>query len=267
MSGNEKILDKIRKLMKLAENNINLNEASAAFSQAQSLLTRHRLTMAEVENTRDIIPEDERIVESGRPLYSGERVIHWKSYLSDKIAKYNGCKMYVRTIYVCKACESRFVPGNHICLKCQKYVGHKKQCNYLVVGRPGDIEIVEYMFVSISRQIEMLCKRAMEEGKGSGKTYANNFKYGCSETVITRLREVYENVRKEYEGSAAMVLVDRKDEEVLMWVNENLGKLKQLKSASRNDKSALEQGREAGHQVSLNKGIGGSGNKNGGMLS
>ena len=266
---NSKILNKIQKLLDLSNNNSNENEAATAFGQAQALLSKYRLSMAEVEAASATFSAGEQVIQSAKPLYVGERVVHWKSFLADSIAKFNGCKMFVNFKYMCADCGSAFVKNNNnksICSKCGVYVGHKKQSRYVVVGRPSDIEIVDYLFHSVVQQIETLCKTAMQNGYGVGKTFSNNFKHAATDTVVGRLRSAHQEVRKEYAGSAAMVLVDKKDAEVQKWMDDNVGKLRPLTIASRTDHSARDLGRQADHKVSLNKGIKGSGS-GGGLLS
>lgn len=232
-----RILDKIRKLMSLADNNSNLNESAAAFAQAQALLSKHRLTMAEVEAASETLQAGEQIIESAKPLYAGERVVRWKSYLASKIADLNSCKMFIRYI--------------------RNYYNNKKESRYVVVGRPSDIEIVEYLFQSISSQIEILCKNCMQsEGLGGGKTFANNFKFAAVETVVERLKAADQEAKQDYQGSAAMVLIKRHEAEVVNWMAEKIGKLKSLPaSSSQHNSTAQQLGRAAGYKIGLNKAI------------
>lgn len=228
-----KILDKIAKLMRLSNNTSNVNEAATAYAQAQALLTKHRLTMAEVEAAANTLEAGEQIIESASPLYQGERVIHWKSNLACGIASFNGCKVFFRTF---------------------RYP--EKKVVYVVVGRPSDITVVRYFFQSICVQIDLLCKNAMSCGLGNGKTFSNSFRLGAVETVLERLEAAHQQVRTEYSGSAALVLVNKKDAEVAVWMDRTIGKLKGLAgSPSRRDLSAIRLGRQAGRSVSLNRAI------------
>ncbi len=241
----KKVLEKIQKLMALARGGANVNESANAFAHAQALLMKHRISMAEVELAATAFKQpDENIVEGTKPLYSGQRIIHWKSSLGDNLARLNHCSMF--------------------------YYNYRnpKSIKYLLVGRPSDMEIVHYMFESIVVQIERLCKDTMKAGFGEGKTWSNNFKHGAVETVIKRLREENQKVRDEYKGTAALVFVDRRGVEVTEWIAKNmkLGKT-QNTNVARQDQSARDMGRAAGNRVSLNKGIGGGGSRGGGFLT
>lgn len=226
------ILGKIKKLVSLSKNNNSVAEAASAWARAQELLIKHKLSMAEVNAASATLDADEAIVEGASPLYSGERVVHWKSYLANVISQINGCKMFIR------------------------YSRNPKQVRYAVVGTPSDIEIVRYLFDSIVSQIDFLCHQAMSFGYGTGKTYSNNFRFGAAQTVAERLQAVREQVRSEYKGSTALVLVDKQEAAVSAWVDKNVGKLSRgVSSNSRADNSAFNQGKAAGHKVALNKGL------------
>lgn len=232
---NSKVLDIIRKLMKLAADKSNLNESTAAAAKAQALLSKHRLTMAEVEAASATLESGEPIHESASPLYEGERVIHWKLDLAVGLANLNACRVFVRNWR------------------------DPKRIRYVVTGRESDIEIVRYFFSSISQQIEQLCKQCMAAGDGSGKTFSNNFKHGATETVLKRLKQADQEVKTEYRGSSALVLVERREAELESWMKSHYNLETVASSPASYNVSARQLGKMAGHRVSLNRGINGAG--------
>lgn len=244
--ASEAIIEKIQYLLKLAQGNTNINEAAAAFAAAQQLLMKHNLDQAQVEAVTGLKSAGEKIVDDVKPLYVGRRVILWKDHLANSLSMLNSCKMYIHNAW-------KLVPGDV-----------QKEISYRVIGRPSDVEMVRYFFNSIVTQIEQLSAEALRLGKGSGKTFTNNFKIAAGQVVVSRLREMNQNVREEHakeHGSAALVLVDQKAEAVEQWTKDNL----ELKPRSINYKTAADPdgyraGREAGEKVSLNKGM--SENKN-----
>lgn len=237
-----KIIEKIQKLMALANKGTNVNESAAAMAQAQTLLMKHRLSMAEVELADKAFKNPENITEGTRPLYEGQRIVHWKSTLAYYVANLNSCKMF--------------------------YHHGFKSVRYMLVGRASDMEIVHYFYESITGHIERLCKETMSAGLGTGKTFSNNFKHGAVETVVQRLTEEQNKIRSEYQGSAALVLVDRKGVEVEQWMKQNMNLRKmQNTNVARGNNNARNLGREAGQRVPLNKGIGGGSNRGGGLLT
>lgn len=245
--ASEATLKKIRNLLDLAQGTKNLNEAAVAFATAQQLLLKHNLTQAQVEATTGFKEADEAIVNSNDPLYVGQRVILWKSYLANQLSKLNSCKMYINTSYVPSDPRDRFSDN-------------VKAISYRVVGRSSDVEMVRYFFNSIVTQIEYLSAAALKSGQGRGKTFGNNFKHGATEVVVKRLQEMNQSVRAEHSqtyGSAALVLVDQKAEAVEKWTEDHL-KLepgRKVAYQTAGDTQGYLAGRKAGEKVSLNKGM------------
>ena len=82
-----KIADKVRKLLALANNNANAEEAASAATMAAALLAEHNLTMAQVEAAAD----DARI--------SNElETRNWSRDMCHALAKLNFCKSW----YTCE---------------------------------------------------------------------------------------------------------------------------------------------------------------------
>src|SRR5574343_474235 len=221
----ELTIEKIKKLLALAEGTSNLNEAAVAFEQAQRLLIKHKLSQAELD--QDV---KENINIHPTPLYVGERKVSWKRYLAYGIARFNSCTMY--TGYLIK--------------------DGKDLIGYMVVGRPGDIENAVYFYNSISVQIESLSKKALADGLGTGKTFTNNFKLAATETGLSRLDKTIKEVKQEYQGTQALVLVNNQLTEVDSLVKQNI-KLTYKKNyiTSRMDEEGIRLGRLAGEKVSL----------------
>ena len=188
----DKILDKVKKLMSLAQGQGNTNECANAFAKAQELLMRHKLTMADLDGFDE--ESSEPIEESDMEIY-GKRIIAWKRYLADQVAKLNSCRTFTRS--------------------------GRGNAKHLIVGRASDVEMVNYLVSSVIHQIDFLCKKAMRNGEGSGKTFSNQFKFGAVETVIGRLKEVSAKVRQEYQGTSALVLVNTRSAEVDLFMNNN----------------------------------------------
>lgn len=215
---------KIHDLMRLAGSS-NVNEAAAAYARAQALLTKHRLTMIEVESARE---RDGNPIKSGDAIFSGERIPTWMVTLAGKLARLNSCQALT------------FRNGDGVKL--------------VLIGRTDDIEIVSYLFDSIVAQVEFLAHKARANKLGKGKTFYNNFKLGIVETVGEKLRAAAEAVRQEYTGTYAMVLVDQRSKEVADYVNSVI-KPKTVTLYKNHDPEGFEEGKKAGHKVSINPGL------------
>src|SRR6516162_7865398 len=88
MTDLNKIADKVRKLLALANNNANAEEAASAAAMAAALLAEHNLTMAQVEATAD---DDARA--------SNEfETRNWSRDMCHALARLNFCKSW----YTCE---------------------------------------------------------------------------------------------------------------------------------------------------------------------
>lgn len=222
----DKVIQKVKDLLSLSKSQ-NVNESAVAFATAQKLLSKHRLSIADIEGTDDIVKENI----SDHSIYSGKRMITWKGQLANGIANVNSCKVVWRTGY--------------------------SYANLVVIGTESDVEIVQFLFGSVVNQIESMCKVAIAaakaQGKG-GKTFSNNFKLGAVGAVIGRLRDAKNEVEKDYQGSKALVVIDKREQEVANWVKTNCGRITYKKAPSRRDYEAYNQGHAAGKRVDLSRG-------------
>jgi hypothetical protein len=234
MGAPSEILRKITGLLRLAQSNPNVNEAAVAAGAAQALLTKHRLTEADLgsgEDAGDISVEDE-------PVAVMRRREIWRVALASAVARANGCRIYT----------SRAKDG--VQLK--------------VIGRPGDAQIVTYFVRYLSLEISRLADSALARRLISGKTEVNNFRLGAVSAIKERLRQAQAQERQHAEEraaagggtSTAIVRLDANDAAVEKYV-EGM----KLRSAPRPrwqaSATAFAQGKAAGRNISLNKGLGG----------
>jgi len=223
----EEAIQKALKLLKLS-NSTNVHEAALAAQRAQEILLKFQISN-EMLNEESSPEKDEPILDAKNdPLEQmNQRMIRWKSYLSGVIAKANSCRAYIN--------------GSNICL----------------IGRPTDMQTVKYLYQMLCLDVDMLAKR---EGKGLGKTWANNFRYGVVDAIAEKLKEVKANVHKEMyqeavDNCTAMIKIDnaiavtqRKDREVEDWKNKNM-RLRSTTTYIRSDLGARLAGKEAGKNI------------------
>lgn len=219
---NENILDKVRKLLELSKNNTNINEANAALAQAQALMTKHRLSMFDLDKKIGDLTEVD--------LPQGKRNISWKSQLLNGICKNNNCKTIIM---------------------------EGKGISYRIIGTETDIELVKFIYDTIVAQIEFHVSEALRNNLGTGKTFTNNFKLAAVQTVIQRMNEANKKVMESVTN--AMVFVNTSQAKIASYVENNIGKLRPHKYAGGAlDEDGWQLGTEAGRKVSWNKGIAGS---------
>lgn len=235
----ENILDKVRKLLRLAGNNTAPEEAASAAAMAQELLDRHNLDTAMLEFT-DAEPTpslDEPIQNfADAPLDNGggsSQLERWKGYLAMTIAAANACKVW------------------------------RSGPRLMLIGRPSDAETVRYLFGWLSREVEQLATRF---GQGQGRTWRNNFRLGVVETIASKLEDQHkvfeQTVRAEArDNSQALVRVNQglakveaRKASVEVWQKTHVKLRKGSPTKIRFNSGAREAGRKAGESINVTGG-------------
>lgn len=254
----EKIVDKIKKLLRLAES-ADVNEAANAAGKAQQMMEAHNIDLAMLPADDDGNPieeEEVRQFDHDEALHVSARVASWHSQLSHRIAKSNGCSTFLG------------------------YTFSKEQAKYMrtvgIVGRPSDVATVRYLFQYLKAEIDRLCKQS---AKGKGRTWANSFRLGAVHEVGRRLKEAKAEARREARDKVealdgdqttalarldtALARIDQRLNDTKSWMDENMN-LRNLRSrGSQRDWDAYSAGREAGSNISLGAGGGGVGSGGG----
>jgi hypothetical protein len=240
----EKIVDRIKKLLRLAESS-NANEAANAAGQAQRLMEQHRIDQAMIDvNDEDADDEpDEPISDEYEPLETSGRLAQWKISLATGIARVNGCRCYIGSIY-----------------KGVKRGRYQYDHTLNLIGRPSDVTTVSYLFSYLVKEIERLVKL---NGKGRGRTWNNSYRLGAVSAINTRMREGKDQARKEarakLEGDStalvkmdqALARMDALELELEAWIEENMNLRARQGSSSRRDWGAFAQGQKDGRNIDL----------------
>lgn len=245
--NHDKVIDKIKKLLRLAES-ADVNEAATAAGQAQRLMEQYRIDQAILsvdEDAPDGAVDEENIKEfSDEPLAASGRLAQWKSSLGVAIASINGCR----------------------CVLSKEWSGRKFRTTLCLVGHPSDVATVRYLFAYLVSEIERLCK---ERNNGRGRTWANSFRIGAVHTVRKRLQEAKEqarlDARKKLKGntkalariSKALERVDARAGAVDLWMKDNLEMTTGRSRASSRDWDAYREGKRAGESIDLSGPSGG----------
>jgi hypothetical protein len=223
---NEALLDKIAALLVLAEKNNNVHEAATAAAMAQSLLTKHRLTLEDIEATR------EEKIDEQEPLWFAERLIFWKGVLAEGVSSANGCKVF----------------------------WNKSYGKMTTIGRLSEVQIVRYFYCYLEREIERLCKLAQVENIDSdepplrGKTETNSFKMGAASEVVRRLKASNEEQMRAADNQSRAIVL-QKDAELKVFLEKY--SLSRHSGGRIGDRDAYVRGKEAGGSIALNKGLDG----------
>lgn len=187
MKPDKSIVDRIAKLLRLAEGTSNPNEAAAAAAQAQRLMTKHQIERSDVEGDPDGVQQDDR------PLFTGKRVKPWLIALANGCAQNNGCMTVVAT-----ADKSRV----HL------------------VGRAEDIAVVRELFRYLRKEIEYHVKLARAAGFVWGP-HVGQFRLGAVVAVSMAMERARKQAAAEV-SSTAIVKLDDDAERAEQWAYENI---------------------------------------------
>ncbi len=191
------IIDKIRKLQALAERGVG-GEAENAAKMISKLLTKHRISMAELD------VEDQDEIQKGDAVMGGGT--SWERKLADVVAKHYDCRYayHVKHVWTKK---SRYT-------KWHRRFHHKSPDT--IVGFAEDVALAEYLYVIAKRQIEQELKVAKRNGRVYGRRGANEWRISMVRGLRDKLTEIRREENQENPGYA-IIVADRKSQ-VTQWV-------------------------------------------------
>lgn len=150
MTPSNDILQHIKKLLALAGNNPNANEAAAAATRAQELLNEHQLSTADIDAV-----QFNQLDPLGDNWVDADGISLWQSSLIHQIAILNNCKSYRTQSASRKICvrligreSDRAVTAIVRRMKAERGV-FETNCQALVLRR--DKEVAEYQFKLVGK--------------------------------------------------------------------------------------------------------------------
>lgn len=155
MTDRGSVLDRVRKLLALAESP-NVFEAAAAAARAQALIATHRLEGLLAQEAAEPILDAR-----DSPLESGKRLRKWKIALAATLAEANGCVAYT--------------------------LEGPREDAIVLVGRETDREAVRALYGWLVKAIGWL---SATEGAGRSRDWHEAFRIGAVDAIAERLREV-----------------------------------------------------------------------------
>ena len=217
---------KISKLLAMATSD-NENEAALAMSMAQTLIEKHKLSLAELSEAESSLVEEEGVIKDEDPLFAGGRISTWKSTLAHYITKLNGCKLVKYTHQ-----------GGSI--------GGERGSKLVIFGRPSDISNVRFLLAYAIVQLTRLAPM------GHGHQYSNSWYLGAVQGIWQQMNEAKKKVQAAA-SSYALVKLDNRDKQVDLFISGNVGKLRKGTSSHSNiNGDAYSRGVSAGRNLDLN---------------
>lgn len=226
MESMDMIKVKISKLLAMATS-ANENEAALAMSMAQTLIEKHKLSLAELSEAEADLVEEEIIVKDEDPLFAGGRISTWKSTLANYISKVNGCKLV------------KYTHQGHS-------VGGERGSKLVIFGRPSDISNTRFLLAYAIIQLTRLAPM------GRGKEYANSWYLGAVQGIWQQMSEAKRKVQATA-SKYALVKLDSRDKDVDRFISGNVGRLRKGNSSHSNiNGDAYNRGVSAGLNLDMN---------------
>ena len=240
----EKILDRIRKLLRIADptRGASQQEQEFATAAAQRLLLEHNLHLDSVGDVDDDHNDDE----IGQQAFS----------LKDQSVKHLGWKKHL----LWRICTPLMVKA--------AYSSWSKQMQ--LVGTKTSCEVVKYIFgyvaLTIERMAELHLRDLRDERRalmqdwtaGDSKSAHYSFCFAAASAVGTRLSEQYRKVSKTTASSSALVVQSEKALEEKF--KEFFPRLRTTRVSGGGDWRSREAGAAAGQKIPLHMGVGQKGN-------
>lgn len=224
MVNNSPIIDKIRKLLALA-NSSNEHEAALAASHVQRLLAAHNLALADIE------PDNKPHSADKVDATVAKTLPKWVRHLSAGIC----------TAFDCQA------------------IHDPAAGKMTFIGVGVDVQIAAYTFAYLDKTVRKLCTNFMKHHVNASaadrqrELMRQSYYLGAISTINSRLRE-----QKEQTPTTPGALVPVK-ESLIKRAMSDLGPIRTVRSRlSYINSNAYTKGQEDGRQIGMHKGITGS---------
>lgn len=251
MSDINKILDRVRKLLKLSENAGSEAEAASAAEQATRLMDQYALSEALVRlDDPSVKPEaiKEESLEPDKDLAHSKRVA-WKETIALALGESLGVKVFWTN----------------------QYHGGRKRSDMRGFGRESAIQTWRYTCQYLWRQVDEFADEAFKtSGATSPKPWKNAFRVGCAARLAQRILASKEQEDKEIFARKADIIAQNLPEDrtalALTVVEKDRDEVKEAYKArskgfgtisrigSTSSFSGYRAGKEAGDRVSLGGG-------------
>ena len=240
------VLDKIEKLLAMADRGT-LHEAETAAAMASKLLLKFNLSMDDVDTRID---DKERAVtdelfEMGKIWKKAEG--NWIQNLYSAVARNNLCKIILKPRY---GGPRWTVMGKDI----------------WVIGKRTNVDMVNFMCQQLIPRIRNLEGRSWKEYQGWDKRgkFRRGFLIGATVGISQQLAEQLRSLKKEEPKLDALIIYN--DRAVETYVSQKWPNLSKGRGSSTSSNDGYSQGKSAGKNMQIRKGVGGTKSSYGGLL-
>lgn len=221
MTANEPMLDKIAKLLSMAESTTHEDEADAFISKAQALMQEYQIDRAQLAARGT--QRDEQVVQVTIQIAKSTPGRAGRTSLLNSIAKSNRCRFRYST----------------------------DTSNAYIVGHETDVAYVLKLYAYLERQMFTEMLFAMANSDEQQRTFKANFTIAFANRIWQRLRKMQPDYAPVEGSSQALVLVG-KEKRVDLWMEKNVGPLRTIKSYYSPSADGTHAGDAAGRKADLN---------------
>lgn len=221
-SGQDKVIEKIRKLLAMADDTASPNEALIAARRARKLMDKHQISREDIE-------EDEinsQFLESVAEKETTQRK-KWLLYIAMAVGQLNDCTSVVT---------------------------RRPQVKYKFRGFKADAIVAKMTMDYLVKA----CERQLNESQCVGASERNFFRIGFSEEIYERAVEIKAEREKNFVSETGTALVPLKEKMVKEYFEKHFGKLRNIKTNRQrpprdSEVDAYTQGQQAGRNTGLEK--------------
>lgn len=232
MKADDKILDRIRKLLAMAEDSSSPHEAAIAATRATKLMQKHNLDSAAVRVKQGVTDADTATQEAD--LGFG-RIPAWYSILLIPVAELHDCHVrYTRR---------------------QGKGPNPVETVAVFLGVDSDAQVCGYVFDFLCQQMDALSRRYKKENPWASRADTNDYRIGAAQGIVTVVKEmIREKQVAEQQAASGTELMIVKRDIVKRVFNVNYGK----RTRKTRNSSHMAQGYQDGQNVKIRPGVGGS---------
>lgn len=231
----ESLIGRIRKLQALNEGRgATPEEAASAAAKVQALLFEHNLSLSDVDTGE--MEQAEPYGNTDYDLGANRNTVQWKRTLLYGIAKANFCTA----------------------------VMHPGTTKMTLIGKKSNIEVVIYLYLFLSREVERLAKDAARTVLSGKAVYQTSFCRGATNTIYHRLKAERQQAQttathaSNAKGTSNALVLRNAETDLQAAILKIYGA--PLRSTSTRSSigshEGYQSGQAAGRTISINRGVG-----------
>lgn len=218
-----KILDRISKLLSVANGTQYEEEAKTAMRMAQSYMKQYGLSLSDVELQKEL--EEEIGCEELDEHTKARNPERWSKLLAKAVGTIFDCSSYTR-------------------VHCS---GTQRASKLIFAGYKSDVKFAKLLFTTLYVGIRATACKSLPEGAGKPRL---SFMYGVAERLLERAKIEKRGAEQESTGRYALVVVER-SKRVANWLKANTNLRYTNHRHVSFDSRAYYKGREYGNNIDL----------------